>query len=464
MQNKRNVNKILIITAFLSFGTIAKKLPYPQVLNQINQHLLNKDYIQAYEFADNYTFDLGGEAEFDLLLGFAAYGNEKYQEAVFAFERVVLNKPKSFLGRFYLAQSYNKVENLAAAVTELEKLQATTLTGEQREKTNGLKTLINRKMVNRKRTWYQMVALNMAFDNNINSATSEDSVVAPGITPEGAEDGVIVLSDASKETEDNSYGVSYLAGYQHPINQYQWFKFDFSASHFGYEEHNEFQRQQLGISIAYEQELLRGQMSLSAFSRPLWLEQDVKTDTVADIAGEVEREVALYRTENGAAFSFQKSTSRKHGYRLGLNYSQISNDVNPNLDLTRGKVSFAYQYKTKLLHTIMLHWQRDMSEIEEYEYNDKDTTGITYQITWPITSNFISNSFIMVERHDYKAAHPIFSETRDEILGSVSSQLIYKLNDNHQLKLQVNAQKKDSNLPLFTYERFEVGGGWQYRF
>ena len=458
MHKKRIVNKILIITALFSFGTRAEKMAYPQVLNQINQHLLNKDYIRAYEFADQYTFDHGGEAEFDLLLGFAAYGNERYQEAVFAFERVVLNQPRSFLGRFYLAQSYNKVENLAAAVVELDKLQASALTEDQRSKTNGLKSLINRKMINRKLTWYQMIAANIAYDSNINSGTEEDTIFIPKLNAD------ITLLESAKATEDNSFNISYLAGYQYPINQYQWFKIDFSANHFGYEEHNEFQRQQIGLNLAYEQELMRGQLSLSAFTRPLWLEQEVRTDSEQDLTVEVDREVALYRTENGVAFGFQKNTSRKHSYRLGLNYSQITNDVNSDLDSTRSKVSFAYQYKTKLLHTIMLHWQQDISDVEGFEYNDKDLAGLTYQITWPITGNLISNSFVMVEQHEYQAEHPLFAEAREETLGSVSTQLIYKFSDHQQFKLQFNAQKKDSNLPLFTYERFEVGGGWQYRF
>ena len=457
MQNKRTVQKALIITAFLSFGTLAEKLSYPQVLDQINQLLLNKDYVQAYEFADRHTFDHGGEAEFDLLLGFAAYGNEHYQEAVFAFERVVINKPKSFLGRFYLAQSYNKVENLPAAIKELERLQAEELTAVQREKTNGLKTLINRKLVNRKLTWYQIIAANIAYDSNINSGTDQDTIFIPNF-------GELTLFDSAKATEDNSYSLAYLAGYQQPLSQYQWVKIDFSANHFGYSEYNEFQRQQLGINVAYEQELLRGQLSVSAYSRPLWLEQDVEVDSTEDLTTEVDREIALYRTENGGAFFFQKNTSRKHAYRIGVNYALVSNDANSALDFTRTKVSFAYQFKTQVMHSVMAHRQQDVSDEEGFEYNDKDIIGLTYQFTWPITASFISNSFVMVEHHAYQGLHPVFQEERDEILGSVASQLIYKLNDQHQFKLQLNAQKKDSNVELFGYERLEFGGGWQYRF
>ena len=456
MHMKQTIKRWMILLTCFSASTTAAKMQYPTVLEQLNQLLLNKDYIQAYEFADSHTYDYGGESEFDLLLGFAAFGNERYQEAVFAFERVVLTKPRSFVGRFYLAQSYSKVDNLAAAIRELEKLQAEGLTDQQREKTNGLKKLINRQMINKKITWYQIISANIAYDDNINSATDQETIESPR--------GEFNLPEASLKTEDNSFNVSYMAGYQHPFNQYQWLKIDFSANHFGFEKHNEFQRQQVALNVAYEQELLRGKLSLTGYTKPLWLEQEVKSDTIEDITGEVERKIDLYRTENGVSFGFQKSTSRKHGYSIGLNYAQVVNDVSPELDFTRSKVSLAYQYKTKLMHSFVLHYQQDENDLDGMEHIAKDAVGLTYQLAWPLTSNLLSSSFIMVEQNEYQGVHPIFEEIRDETLGYVSTQLIYRFSDHQQFKFQLNAQKKDSNLPLFTYERLEAVIGWQYRF
>lgn len=178
----------------------------------------------------------------------------------------------------------------------------------------------------------------------------------------------------------------------------------------------------------------------------------------------MDRELGPYRTENGVSLFFQKNTSRKTSYRLGGNYSMIVNDVNPELDLTRAKVSGAFQYKTRLLHTIIGHYQQDTAEEPNSNFNAKDSYGVTYQLTWPISNTVVSNSYVMVENHLYADEHPLFAVVRDETMTALSSQLLFNTSDKLQLKLSMAFQNKVSNVDLFSYDRFEVAGTWQYRF
>lgn len=444
----------------ISFGSAANDAEYRQSLSAINKLLKEKDFIAAFEMADQLTYEFGGEPEFDLLTGFAAYGSENYQEAVFAFERVLISKPGSFSARFYLALSYQKVDNLHAAIIELEKLLDRPITQSQRDKTSALLKRVNRTLTDRKISWYQMVAGSIAFDDNVNTGTSAESITLPS----GDE---FLLSDDSRAAKDISYGLNYYAGYQHAINQSQWFKFDFSANHHGYADRSQYNRQQLGLTFSYEQELLRGQISVAGYTRPLWLEQEI--DVVAEGDSDSPTvtsasEVGLYRTENGASLYFQKNTSRKTSYRLGGSYSMILNELNPELDFSRIKASGAFQYKTKLLHTILGHYTQDDADNSDFDHNSKITYGATYQLTWPISNTLVSNSHIMVEQHQYDSLHPFFGVKRDETFTMLSSQLLFNSSDKLQLKLQVNYQKKDSNIDLFGYDRLEVVGSWQYRF
>jgi hypothetical protein len=426
----------------------AADITYAELLSKMNLLLSEKNYEEAFKFADFHTYEYGGEPEFDLLTGFAAYGLERYQEAVFAFERVVLVKPGSYLARYFLAQTYEKVDNLNAAITELEKLLTRPLTQEQRDKTEALLRRINKKLVERKRSWYQMVNFTTAYDSNINSGTSKDSIYLPVF------DDFILLNEEAKATQDLSYSIGYLGGYQHPLTQFQWIRVDISANHIGFAKHNQYQRQQLGINVSYEQELLKGQVSVSGFSRPLWLEQD--------IADEVAREIAHFRTENGLSLFFQRDTSRQTSYRAGFSYSKIIDETGGDLDLTRARVSGAFQYKTSLLQTIMLHYQQDTSE--DTLHNDKNVMGVTYQVTWPISTNVVSNSFVVFENHAYQGEHPFFQEIRDEDLTSFTSQLLFNSSEHLQQKLQLSYQNKSSNLELYEYNRLEISASWQYRF
>ncbi|MBU2883639.1 hypothetical protein KO525_10545 [Psychrosphaera sp. B3R10] len=432
-------------------------LPYPDVLDELNYLLTNKDYESAYQTAELFAFDYGGEADFDLLLGFAAYGSQRFQEAVFAFERVSVLRPKVFIGRFFLAQSYNKLGNYAAALAELEKLKKLTLTAEQQNKISSLSSTINRNALSRKTVWYHIVGANLSLDSNINSGTDQDSILIPDL-------GEIVLFESAKATSDTGYNLSYMGGYQHPIDQNQAIKIDVAASHYGFVENNQFQRQQLALNIALVQDWSFGQVSYSGYTRPLWLEQDVKTDTIDDLTSEPKREVSLYRVETGAGIGFKQKVNKQVNYRFGANVSFVANQISPELDFSRIKLAAGVQYKSKMLHTLNLHYTNDSASDSDYGYNDKSTIGLIYQIALPVMDKVMSSSYVMYESHSYDLQHPIFKAVRSESIIAASSQLNYQYSEHQQFKLQLNIQQKDSNVELFNFNRVETVMGWQYVF
>ena len=90
--------KLIFVILFvaISMGVKAESLTYEQAVQKLNQLLAEKNYQKAYELADEQTFEHGGLPEFDILAGFAAFGSEHFQEAAFAFERVVLEQSDSF--------------------------------------------------------------------------------------------------------------------------------------------------------------------------------------------------------------------------------------------------------------------------------------------------------------------------------------------------------------------------------
>lgn len=433
----RTFTFLLSILLCLSFASYAKVESYSEVIKQLNSLLSNKQYDDAFKLSDEYTFEYGGLPEFDLLSGFAAYGSRQYQEAVFAFERVTTQVPNSYLARFYLAQTYQKLDNLPAAISELNRLLKKPLLDNQREAATKLLNRINQAVLNKNKSWSHSISGMMAFDSNINSGTEEELIFIPNL-------GEIQLFDSSRKTRDLTYSLSYQANYKHPISQNQWLKVNFGANYIDYLEFNEYQRNMLNFDLAYAQESKIGTLSVSGFARPLWLDG------------------AHYRTEMGASTNWQKEVSKSSGIMSSLSYSVISNEVNPNLDLSRTRLSFSYLFKTKQIHTLMAHWQQDVSENSEYIHNDKDVLGIMYQLAWPISDAIISNNSIMVEQHKFAGIHPIFLKTRDEVMTMFSSQLMFNSTDKLRLKLHLNIQDKNSNESLFSYDRVEIGASWQY--
>jgi len=413
-------------------------MPYSEVIKKLNTLLSSKQYDRAFQLSDEYTFEYGGLPEFDLLSGFAAYGDRKYQEAVFAFERVTTEVPNSYLARFYLAQTYQKLDNLPAAISELNRLLEKPLLDNQRESASKLLNRINQTLTDKDKSWSHSISGMMAFDSNINSGTEEEQIFIPNL-------GDVQLFDSSRKTRDLTYSLSYQANYKHPISQNQWLKVNFGANYVDYLEFNQYQRNMLNFNLAYAQESKIGTLSVSGFARPLWLDG------------------AHYRTEMGASTNWQKEISKSSGLMSSLSYSVINNSVNATLDLSRTRLSLSYLFKANQIHTLMTHWQQDVSDNAEFEYNDKDVLGVMYQLTWPITDSIISNNSFMLEQHKYVGIHPIFLIKRDEIMSMFSSQLMFNSTEKLSLKLHLNVQDKNSNENLFSYDRIEIGASWQYK-
>lgn len=426
-----------LLWLILSPAAQSQNIEYPKLLEQLNTLLTEKQYMQAFQLADEHTFDFGGLPEFDLLSGFAAYGDGKYQEAVFAFERVIIERPASFLARYYLALCYRKVNNLPAAINELDKVLIRPLLDEQREKADKLKFRIERQLVNKKRSWGHSISAGLAFDSNVNSGTSEQSIVIPNL-------GEIDLFESSRETRDVGYSLSYQANYQYPISQYQWFKADIVLSHMDFLEHNEYRRNPMSFSLSYEHKFRSAKASTTAYTRPLLVEgQD-------------------YRVESGAQFSWNQELSKYAGLVAGISYSVVTKDEFGVQDFSRIKGSGSFIYKTKVIQSLTGHWHQDVSDDSLYDYNDKDVIGMMYQLTWPISDVLISNNNMLIEQHKYLGIHPLFLEKRDETLTMFSSQLIFNSSEKIKVKLHLNVQNKSSNLKLYSFNRAELGATWQY--
>ena len=202
----KSLTKVIFICWTLLFSSFAFA-SYQADLEKLKNYLDEKQYTQAYEYSELLADDLAGDLTFDFMAGVAAFGAEKYQKAIFAFERVVIIEPMSYNGRYYLALSYKNVDNLHGAIKEFETLLATpstetSFTAQQRSNVvNQLKSL-NREITERKRSWSHEISLGVGSDNNINSGSSIDEITLPDGT-------LIPLFDSSKATSDGTYQARY---------------------------------------------------------------------------------------------------------------------------------------------------------------------------------------------------------------------------------------------------------------
>ena len=285
-------------------------------LTQLKDYLLAKKFTQAYDYSKSLEAELAGELSYDFLSGLAAFGTKRYQSAIFSFERVVINDPSSFEGRYYLALSYQKVDNLHAAVTEFEILldntsTAKSLTSVQIDQVERQLQAVKKQLVNRMRRWSNDIAFSVGSDSNINSGSAQDDITLPDGT-------VIPLFDSSKEIADESFSVKFHSRYQHPLSQFQSLYFDFSAQEKNYFNHSEYDRKMFRFAVKYKHAMVDDSSWYVGLSTvPLWFSNE------------------KYRTEEALTFGWQQPIDNTSQYGVNGLISNVENFVYEGLDFNR---------------------------------------------------------------------------------------------------------------------------------
>tara|TARA_R110000737_G_scaffold332154_1_gene348902 strand:+ start:435 stop:1775 length:1341 start_codon:yes stop_codon:yes gene_type:complete len=418
-------------------------------LTQLKDYLLAKKFTQAYDYSKSLEAELAGELSYDFLSGLAAFGTKRYQSAIFSFERVVINDPSSFEGRYYLALSYQKVDNLHAAVTEFEILldntsTAKSLTSVQIGKVERQLQAVKKQLVNRMRRWSNDIAFSVGSDSNINSGSAQDDITLPDGT-------VIPLFDSSKEIADESFSVKFHSRYQHPISQFQSLLFDFSAQEKNYFKHSEYDRKMFRFAVKYKHAMVDDSSWYVGLSTvPLWFSNE------------------KYRTEEALTFGWQQPIDNTSQYGVNGLISNVENFVYEGLDFNRYQMNAFYRFYTTFQHTFMLKWYQDSNK-KGLKHNDKTAVGASYMLGYAISDVLSVNTMLMYEQQKYAQPNPLFNVYSDSALAIISTELLYSGFEKQVIQLQLNYQNKaiDSELlamKIFEYNSLELNLTWKYEF
>ncbi len=138
-------------------------------------------YGKAYEQAQDMLFDYEGDPEFDLLYGTAANETGHSDEAVFVFERLVEADPGNVNVQIGLAKAYYKVGNREQAKPIFERVLVENGELSEQEKiqiASYLKAMSSDSAFDKdmKGVFKGLVGVSMGYDDNINTASSADSI------------------------------------------------------------------------------------------------------------------------------------------------------------------------------------------------------------------------------------------------------------------------------------------------
>lgn len=404
------------------------------LLDTLKKEIKDKDFKSAWNTAKSLEDEYLGDASFDFLYGVAALANNNAEHAVFAFERVTANQPNWLDAHYLLAKANYNIANYQGAIDTSQQLINNPKTSVKlKESANTLLNLSQSKL--NKQSFYlsQRVSLNLGYDSNINAGTTEDNIFIPST---GA---TFPLNNNSKKNSDNYAALTYRASGSKKFSQVSQINFSGKGTVHNFQDESQYNRIFADLNFQYQHTFGFGRLSVGLKLTPLLLDTD------------------LYRTSTTLTSNFEKQLSPKWLVAAGIDIGQTKNKNSESLNTDDISTNLAAHYfLNNLKHSFALSYADEKSDESIYHYNSQKITTVSYSNLWLINNTWLVSSMVAFQQKKYQDSHPFFLEQRDDDMWLASLNLQYTQSKRWSYNLNINAQDKDSNLSLFSYQRSDI--------
>ena len=430
----KNVLSITFLLLFTSTAINAQTFRDNSAYTSLSQKIQSNDANSAWQLATKLEDEHLGDVDFDFLYGLAALKVKENERAVYAFERVVANKPQWLDAQYYLARTYHLMKNYHASVEITQLLiDIDAISPQLKASAESLNSQSNAALDKQSLFIQQSVNVSLGYDSNINAGTSEDNIYLPFLDQE------IILSENSKENSDSYLGLGYQLMGSKALTQSSKLTFFGSGKLHNFINDSAFNRITLRTNVQYHKDFEAFSTNVGVRAVPLWLDGE------------------YYRTQYGATLGLSKTFHQQWMVSTQAFVGQTKNDINKFLNTDDASIQLSTQYLTqKWRHVISLIYSQEESAFVESQHNSKDTNTINYMVNFAINQQWLATANIGYQQQSYQHEHPFFLEKQEDDMWLFSSSIQYKDSANWTYQLSANMQDKDSNLTLFSYQRAEI--------
>ena len=401
----------------------------------LKKHVQKHDFVNGWKVAQLNADEYLGDADFDFLYGITALEQNNTELAVFAFERVVANKPNWLDAKYYLAKSYLQMKNYHAVLSLCDTLITQSNSPESLVSASiSLKNLAQRKLEQQSLFYQQQVSLNVGYDSNINAGVDEDNIYLPFL------DASVVLDSTSKKNSDHYLSLNYFLNGSKALTQKSKLVFFTQANVHQFFQETDYNRITLNGSLSYLQQFESFDASVGVNIKPLWFSGD------------------YYRTQASINGGLKKRVNEQFLLSGDLSLGKTENNINNKLDTNDLMLSIAGQYFSgNFRHTLAIKYLEENSQSNETAHNSSKSDSLHFNTLWLINPQWIMSGAVNWQRQKYSGEHPYYFTQRVDDMWSFTTMLQFKASKELSYRFNGSYQDKDSNLSLFSYQRFELG-------
>lgn len=422
--NKHFKNYITGIFCFLSLINTA----YSDEISDLKELLNNKDFEQAYIFADKIKLTYEGEVEFDVLYANAAIESGHPNEAVYALERIIANQPENQQARLELARAYflkgefNNAKELFNAVLTTKPPENVEKNIQQfLSKIEGFLNL-NTHQTN------AYIEIATGWDGNINSASDSNTFSLGSLQ--------FTLNKNSQKTP--SFYTRFKAGgnYLGRVNKFDSY---FIAGEISSRNNisNNLDTDELSISTGYLYINDKTRFRLPVSYQKLNLDSKAYRAVTS-----LSAELTNFETQNKYSSYIVQYGVVNHTDKKVLDFDYINvgySTILPN-DTEDTLFTLSYFVGTEL------------SKLKSNESNTKNYFGISSRFEDSAGSSGINGGFNL-NYYQHQAKNTLFGKTRADILASVYIGYKWNLSEKWNIESNLNYTNNFSNISIYEFNR-----------
>lgn len=432
------MKKIYYLLLVFSFS-----FTYASSLGALNQLYTQKKYQNAYTQTQAYLKENPLNLKANLLLADSAYMLGDLDEAMAAYDRVLIIDPNNIYAKIQEAKIYAKSGYKDISILETKALLARHLTNEQKREVLKLKNSLENAPASKKSKDQALlkgvVSVGLLHDTNPNSNIGEKSFTIPGLN---------LNYRGEKQKKDTAHFEQlYLVadknlhnsiGVFATLNAYNRSYFDMSNNNLSYLFAN--------ISPYYKAEEFK--IYLPLIFNKVFLEHNSYTNTYGtgiDIKKDIKNGILEtgYRYYQNRYYGKNKDKdSSHHSLYAGIKYT-LMDDL-----LAYLYIKYANNQEKKDLRN-------------DVNYN---SYGFDIGLNKQILQSLIFRTNFGFKTYSYKDFNKVFLNKRDDKVYNFGLGLTYIINNSSSIEFDINYMDRTSNQFLYEYDRFLTSLNYAYKF
>lgn len=389
---------------------------------------------QAYELIQPHIDEYAGNPDFDYLLGQIAIDTGRPQDAVFALQRVLDQKPDFAPARAELGRAYFLIGENEAAKAEFERVQRSQMPDASRALIGRYLSTIDERILGSfsKSTFY--ITAGAGYDSNVNSATSTSQIALPT--------GTLTLSSTEA---DSPVGMLQAGGqFSHALksnlNVYG------SADLLAYEtfQEKDFSTQTgdgvIGLHFLHGVNQYRLALTGQAFA----------LDTRS------------YRNLLGLSGQWLHSFDAANQFTLFGQYAAIRFPDAERLDVNQLSVGatwlhvFASSYVPVGYITGYYGSEDEQTGIANSEFVGRDYYGLRAGIRFKTSARLLWSGVLAYQKSEYGGKYPLFNKVRKDDFINLTLGADYVYIGGWSLRPEIIYSNNASEVELFSYDRLRA--------